>query len=62
MEQFGRILDSKWHFKNDKEDTPINSFKTKSTYKTKNRDAAIEIYFNTLEEKLYNLKMIKLLW
>ena len=31
LEQFGRMLRLKWHFRDDKRDIPINPFKTKST-------------------------------
>ena len=31
LEEFGRMLRLKWHFRDDKRDIPINPFKTKST-------------------------------
>ena len=52
LEQFGRMLRLKWHFRNDKRDIPINPFKAKSTFNPRNKDAAIEIYLSSLEEKL----------
>ena len=52
LEQFGRILRLKWHFSDDKRGIPINAFKTKSTFNTRNKDTAIEIYLSSVEEKL----------
>ena len=43
LEQFGRMLRLKWHFRNDKRDLPINLFKIKSPFNPRNKDAAIEI-------------------
>ena len=48
------MLRLKWHFRDDKRDMPINQFKTKSTFNPRNKDAAIEIYLSSLEEKLKN--------
>ena len=36
LEQFGRILHLKWHFRNDKIYLPINPFKTKSAFNSRN--------------------------
>ena len=52
LEQFGRMLRLKWHFRDDKRDIPINPFKTKSTFNPRNKDATIEMYLSRLEEKL----------
>ena len=52
LEQFGRIIRLKWHFRNDKRDIPINPFKTKSTFNPRNKGTTIEIYLSSLEEKL----------
>ena len=54
LEQFGRMLRLKWYFRNDKRDVPINPFKAKSTFNPRNKDAAIEIYLSSLEEKVKN--------
>ena len=59
LEQFGRMLRLKWHFRNDKRDIPINLFKAKSTFNPRNKDAAIEIYLSSLEEKLLKIEVPK---
>ena len=59
LEQFGRMLRLKWHFRDDKRDMPINQFKTKSTFNPRNKDAAIEIYLSSLEEKLLKIEVPK---
>ena len=59
LEQFGRMLRLKWHFRDDKRDIPINPFKTKSTFNPRNKDAAIEMYFYSLEEKLLKIEAQK---
>ena len=38
---------------------PINPFKTKSTFHPRNKDAAIEIYLSSLEEKLSKIEVPK---
>ena len=59
LELFGRMLRLKWHFRDDKRDIPINPFKTKSTFNPRNKDAAIEIYLSSLEEKLLKIEKDK---
>ena len=59
LEQFGRMVCLKWHFRNDKRDIPINPFKTKSTFNPRNKDVAIEIYLRSLEEKLLKIEVPK---
>ena len=59
LKQFGRMLPLKWHFRDDKRDAPINPFKTKSTFNPRNKDAAIEIYLSSLEEKLLKIEVPK---
>ena len=57
LEQLGRMLRLKWHFRNDKRDIPINPFKTKSTFNHRNKDTAV--YLSSLEEKLLKIKVPK---
>ena len=59
LEQFGRMLCLKWHFRDDKRDIPINPFKTKSTFNPRNKDTVIEIYLSSLEEKLLKIEVPK---
>ena len=42
-----------------KRDLPVNPFKTKSIFNPRNNDAAIEIYLNSLEEKLLKIEIPK---
>ena len=42
-----------------KRDIPINPFKAKSTFNPRNKDAAIEIYLSSLEEKLLKTEVPK---
>ena len=53
------MLRLKWHFRNDKRDITINTFKTKSTFNPRNENAAIEIYLSSLKEKLSKLEVRK---
>ena len=48
---------SKWHFPNDEKEFDRNKFKPKSTFNPRNKDAAIEIYLSSLEEKLMNIEI-----
>ena len=59
LEQFGRIVRLKWHFRDGKRDIPIDPFKTKSTFNPRSKDAAIEIYLSSLEEKLLKIEVPK---
>ena len=59
LEQFGLMLRLKWYFRNDKRDIPINPFKAKSTFNPRYKDAAIEIYLSSLEEKLLKTEVPK---
>ena len=53
LEAFGRILRLKWHFRNEENEFALDQFKPKSSFNPRNKDAAIEIYISSLEEKLY---------
>ena len=53
------MLHLKWHFRDDNRDIPINPFKTKSTFKPRNKDNAVEIYLSSLEEKLFKTEVPK---
>ena len=59
MEQFCRTLRSKWCFRSDKRDIPINSSKIQSTFNPRNKDAAREIYLSSLEEKFLKVEVLK---
>ena len=57
LEAYGRILHLKWYFRNDEKEFDRNKFKPKSTFNPRNKDAAIEIYLSSLEEKLMNFEI-----
>ena len=55
LEAYGIMLRLKWHFRNDEKEFHRKRFKPKSTFNPRNKDAAIEIYLSSLEEKLMNI-------
>ena len=52
LECFGRKLRLLWHFRNEESITISNSFKKKSTFNPRRKDAAIELYLSRLEEEI----------
>ena len=54
---YGRMLHLKLHFRNDEKELDRNKFKPKSKFNPRNKDAAIEIYLSSLEEKLMNIEI-----
>ena len=59
LEAPGRMLRLKWHFRNEEKDFDPEKFKPKSTFNPRNKDAAIEIYMSSLEEKLMEIEIPK---
>ena len=59
MEAFGRMLRLKWYFRNENKDIHRDMFKAKSTFNPRNKDAAIELYLSSLEEKLMKVEVPK---
>ena len=57
LEAFGIMLRLKWHFRNGNKDTHRAIFNSKS--KPHNKDAAIELNFSSLEEKLMKVEVPK---
>ena len=57
LEAYGRMLHLKWHFRNDEKEFDRNKFKPKSTFNPRNKNAAIEIYLSSLEEKLMSIEI-----
>ena len=57
MSPYGTMLCLKWHFRNDKKKLYRNKFKSKSSSNPRNKDAAIEIYLSSSEEKLMNIEI-----
>ena len=59
LEALGRILRVMWHFRNEKNEFDLDQFKPNSALNLCNKDAAIEVYLSSLEEKLINIDMQK---
>ena len=59
MEAFGRMLRLKWYFRNENKDIHRDMFKAKSKFNPRNKDAAIELYLSSLEEKLMKVEVPK---
>ena len=57
LEAYDRMLHLKWYFRNDEKEFGRNKFKPQSTFNPRNKDAAIEIYLSSLEEKLMNIEI-----
>ena len=52
LEAFGRMLCSKWHFRNRNKDIHRDMFKPKTEVNPRNKDADIELYLSSLKKKL----------
>ena len=59
FEAFGRMLRLKWHFRNENKDIHRDMFKPKSKFNPHNKDAVINLYLSSLEEKLMNVEVLK---
>ena len=51
LEVLGRILRLKWHFGNEENKFDLDQFKPKPSFNPHNKDAVIEIYMSSLEER-----------
>ena len=59
LEIFGRNLRLKWHFRDSNNTFDKNIFKKKSKFNPKGKDPAIELYLNSLEERLINMSGLR---
>ena len=59
LEALGRILRLKWHFRNGENVFDLDQFEPKSYFSPHNKDAAIEVYMSSLEEKLIKIEIPK---
>ena len=59
LEALGRILRLKWHFRNEENVFDLDQSKPKSTFNPLNKDAAIEVYMSSLQEKLMKIEIPK---
>ena len=57
LEVFGRMLRLKWHFLNENKDIYRDMFKPKSKFNPRKKDAAMELYLSSLEEKLMKVEV-----
>ena len=55
LENFGRRLRLKWHFRESENFSDYPAFKPRSKFNPRNKDAAIELYLGRLEEELMNI-------
>ena len=53
------MLRLKWHFRNENKDIHRDMFKPKSKFNPRNKDATIELYLSSLEEKLMKVEVLK---
>ena len=59
LEALSRILRLKWHSRNEENKFDLDQFKSKSTFNRRNKDAAMDVYMSSLEEKLMKIKILK---
>ena len=59
VEAFRRMLRLKWHFCNKNKDIHRDMSKPKSKFNLRNKDAAVELYLSSLEEKLMEVEVPK---
>ena len=59
LEALDRILRLKWHFRNGENVFDLDQFEPKSSFNPHNKDAAIEVYMSSLEEKLIKIEIPK---
>ena len=57
MEAFGRMLCLKWHFCNENKDIHCDMLKPKPKVNPCNKDADIELYLSSLQEKLMKVEV-----
>ena len=55
LENFGRRLRLKWHFRESEEFSEYPAFRPKSKFNPRNKDIAIEVYLSKLEEEIMNI-------
>ena len=55
LENFGRRLRLKWHFRESEDFSEYPSFRPRSKFNPRNKDAAIELYISKLEEEIMKI-------
>ena len=59
LEALVRILRLKWHFRNEENEFDLDHFQPKSTFNPCIKNAAVEVYMTSLEEKLMKIEIPK---
>ena len=59
LEAFGRMLHLKWHFRKENKDIHRDMFEPKPKFNPRKKDAAIELYLSSLEEKIMKVEVPK---
>ena len=57
LEEYGRKLRLIWHFRNDERTFSTDKVRPKSSFNPKNKDAIIETYLSSLEERLLDIEI-----
>ena len=57
VEEYGRKLRLIWHFRNDERTFSTDKFRPKSSVNPRNKDAIIETYLSSLEERLLDIEI-----
>ena len=57
LEEYGRKLPLIWHFRNDERTFSTDKFRPKSSFNPRNKDAIIETYISSLEERLLDIEI-----
>ena len=57
LEGYGRKLRLIWHFRNDERTFSTDKFRPKSSFNPRNKDAIIETYLSSLEERLLDIEI-----
>ena len=57
LEEYGRKLRLIWHFRNDERTFSTDKFRPKSSFNPRNKDAIIETYLSSLEERLLDIEI-----
>ena len=57
LEEYGRKLRLMWHFRNDELSFAADSFRPRSSFNPRNKDAIIETYLRCLEERLLDVEI-----
>ena len=57
LEEYGRKLRLMWHVRNDERSFVADRSRTKSSFNPRNKDAIIETYLSSFEERLLDIEI-----